>query len=66
MIFCVLAIGVISTYIDVGVVVIDGIDGVNSAVGANTQEGWMKNLCETPKFLALQLARISGTVTCTI
>jgi hypothetical protein len=35
-IFCVLAIGVISTHINVGVVVINGINGVNSAIGANT------------------------------
>jgi hypothetical protein len=35
-IFCVLVIGVISTYINVEVVVINGINGVNSTIGANT------------------------------
>jgi hypothetical protein len=56
MIFAMLAVGVISTHINVGVVVIDRVDGIdqnNGAEHANNQEGWMQNLHETPKILTL-------------
>jgi hypothetical protein len=55
-IFAMRAVGVISTHISVGVVVIDSIDGIDRNNGAghtNNQEGWMQNLHETPKILTL-------------
>ena len=46
-IFAMRVVGVISTHISVGVVVIDSIDGIDRNNGAghtNNQEGWMQNL----------------------
>jgi hypothetical protein len=50
------AVGVISTHIGVGVVVINHIDGINrnnSARHINNQEEQMQNLHKTPKILTL-------------